>query len=243
MHLQPLPKKQFTTSVGLLYLLMLLTLASCSSKTEKRFNNVEEIKNEFIATLLNESTLEEGPFHMNYNLRSVLFSDNVISLFGEVFVHAHMPHGWIRYETRTFVKQSGTFKEIALYDLFPQANQQEFLRSYCEDFFKNRCHNCSYFQGSEPLRDYLELELIKLFAVDHESLIIIFQPYGVGGFADGPFFVKIPFSELIGKWQAENLLEKHLPITKNFLSSWEESEWISDVQDDHSISHKSSNLY
>lgn len=200
-------------------------------------NIFEEIKKDFIATLLSESYLDEGPFHMNYKLRSVLFSDHVISLFGEVFVHAHMPHGWIRYETKTFVKQNGAFKEIALYDLFPQAIQKEFLRSYCEGFFKHRCNNCSYFQGPEPLRDYLEPRLMKLFAVDHESLIIIFQPYGVGGFADGPFFVKIPFSELIGKWQAGNPLEKHLPITKNFLSSWEENEWVSDVQDDHSIAH------
>lgn len=232
MDSQLLPKNQFTT--GMLYLLLLLTMTSCSSDTEKGFNNVEEIKNDFIATLLSESTLDKGPFHMNYNLRSTLFSDNVVSFFGEIFVYAHMPHGWIRYETKTFVKQNGLFKEITLKDLFPLADQQEFLRSYCEDFFKNRCDNCSYFQGPEPLRDHLELELIKLFAVDHESLIIIFQPYGVGGFADGPFFVKIPFTELFGKWQTGNPLEKHLPITKNFLSSWIENEWISDAQDDRS---------
>jgi len=172
--------------------------------------------------------LDEGPFHMDYNLRSILFSDDIVSLFGSVFVHAHMPHGWIRYETKTFVKESGTFREITLNDLFPQASQKEFLRRYCEDFFKHRCDNCSYVQGPEPLRDYLELGLIKLFAVNHASLIIIFQPYGVGGFADGPFYVKIPFTELMGKWQPENPIEKHHPITKNFLSSWEENDWLSD---------------
>jgi hypothetical protein len=240
MDSQLLPKKQFTMSARMLYLLLLFSLASCSSDTEKGFNNIEEIKRDFITTLLTESQLDEGPFHMDYSLRSILFSDNVVSLFGEIFVHAHMPHGWIRYETKTFVKQNRTFKEIALKDLFPKTSQQEFLRSYCEDFFKHRCDNCSYFQGPEPLRDYLELELIKLFAVDHESVIIVFQPYGVGGFAEGPFFVKIPFTELIGKWQAGNPLEKHLPISKNFLSSWNANEWISDVQDDHSIAYKSS---
>lgn len=80
--------------------------------------------------------------------------------------------------------------------------------------------------------------MIKLFAVDHESLIIIFQPYVVGGCADGPFFVKIPFTELVGKWQVGNPIEKHLPFTKNFLSSWEKGNWISDVQDDHSIAQQ-----
>lgn len=238
MDSQLLPRKQFTTSKEVLCLLLLLILTSCSSETEKKFNNLEEIKQDFINTLLSESYLDEGPFHMHYNLRSILFSDNLVSLFGEVFVYAHLPHEWTRYETRNFVKQNGTFKEITLNDLFPLISQQEFLRSYCEDFFKHRCNNCSYFQGLEPLLDHLDWELIKPFAVDHESLIIIFQPYVVGGCADGPFFVKIPFTELVGKWQVDNPIEKHLPITKNFLSSWEEGNWISDVQDDHSIAQQ-----
>lgn len=232
MDSQSLPSIKYMFSLGIFSLFWLLVLNGCSSDNEKGFNNIEEVKRDFIATLLTESQLDEGPFHMDYSLRSILFSDNVVSLFGEIFVYAHMPHGWIRYETKTFVKQNGIFKEIALTDLFPQASQQEFLRSYCEDYFKHRCDNCSYFQGPEPLRDYLDGELIKLFALDHESLIIIFQPYGVGGFADGPFFVKIPFSELAGKWQSGNPLEKHLPITRNFLSSWEQNDWITGLQDD-----------
>ena len=149
----------------------------------------------------------------------------------------HLPHGWIRYEGKTYVKTNGSFKEITLNDLFPQPSQKEFLRSYCENFLKNH-GDCSYFQGTDPLRDHLDQELIKVFVVDHESLILVFQPYAVGGFADGPFTVKIPFTELIGKWQAGNPLEKQLPITKNFLSSWDKDNWISDVQEDHSIAYQ-----
>jgi hypothetical protein len=216
-------------------LILLFAFVGCSSESEKESDNIQKIKKDFINSILGESLVDEGPFHMNYHLRSVLFSDDVVSFFGKTLVQAHMPHGWVRYETKTLVKENGAFKEIVLSDLFPQASQQELLRSYCEDFFKHRCNNCSYFQGAEPIRKYLELEMMKLFVVDHESLIIIFQPYEVGGFADGPFYVKIPFTELVGKWQVGNPLEKHLPITKNFLSSWEENEWISDVQDDHSI--------
>ena len=76
------------------------------------------------------------------------------------------------------------------------------------------------------MRDRLDQELIKVFVVDHESLILVFQPYALGGFADGPFTVKIPFTELIGKWQTGNPLEKQLPIN-NFLSSWDKDNWIS----------------
>lgn len=133
-----------------------------------------------------------------------------------------------------YQKTNGSFKEITLNDLFPQATQKEFLSNYCENFFKHD-GNCSYFQGADPLRDHLDPEMINVFVVDHESLILIFQPYTVGGFADGPFTVKIPFIELIGKWQAGNPLEKQLPITKNFLSSWDKENWISDVQEGHSI--------
>jgi len=216
------------------YLFLLLIFTACSSDSNKEFDNLEEIKKDFIATILTESVLDEGPFQMSYHLRAILFSDNVVSLMGDVFVFNHLPHGWIRYEGKTYVKINDSFKEITLNDLFPESSQKEFLRRYCEKFLKND-HNCNYFQGDDPLREHLDQELMKVFVVDHESLILVFQPYAVGGFADGPFTVKISFTELIGKWQAGNVLEKQLPITKNFLSSWDQNNWISDVQEDHSI--------
>lgn len=203
------------------YLLLLISFTACSSDSGKGFDSLEEIKKDFITSILAESWLDEGPFQMNYQLRTILFSDNIVSLMGEVFVFAHLPHGWIRYEGKTYVKVNRSFKEITLNDLFPLASQKEFLRHYCENFLK---------------MDHLDQELINLFVVDHEALIIIFQPYTVGGFADGPFTVKIPFTELTGKWQGHPL-EKHLPINKNFISSWDNDNWISDVQEDHSIAY------
>lgn len=218
------------------YFSLLLIITACASETEKKFSNLEDVKKDFIDTILTESSLDEGPFQMNYHLRAILFSDHVVSLMGNVFVFAHLPHGWIRYEGKTYIKTNGSFKEITLNDLFPQANQKEFLRNYCENFLKNS-DSYSYFQGTDPLLDHLNQEQIKVFVVDHESLILIFQPYAVGGFADGPFTVKIPFTELIGKWQAGNFLEKNLPIT-NFLSSWDSENWISDLAENHSIKYR-----
>src|SRR5258708_13895552 len=219
------------------YLFLLFIFTACSSESNKGFDNIEEIKKDFIATILTESVLDEGPFQMNYRLRAILFSDNIVSLMGNVFVFAHLTHGWKQYEGKTYAKMNGSFKEITLNDLFPKPSQKEFLRSYCENFFKYHA-DCSYFQGTDPLCDHLDQELIKTFVVDHESLILVFQPYAVGGFADGPFTVKIPFTELIGKWHAGNPLEKQLPFTKNFLSSWDKDNWISDVQEDHSIAYQ-----
>lgn len=218
-------------------LFLLLISTACSSGSNKRLKNLEEIKKEFISTILTESVLDEGPFQMNYHLRAILFSDNVVSLMGDVFVFAHLPHGWTRYEGKTYVKTNGTFKEIGSNDLFPLHSQKEFLRSYCEKFFKNS-DDGSYFRGTNPLCDHLDQELIKTFVVDHESLILIFQPYSVDGLSDGPFTIKIPFTKLIGKWQEGNPLEKYLPITQNFLSSWDTDYWISDVQEDHSMAYQ-----
>lgn len=219
------------------YLFLLIILTACSSDSHKRFDDLEKIKNDFITTILTESTLDEGPFQMNYHLRAVLFSDNVVSLMGEIFVDSQLPHGWIRYEGKTYIKTNGSFKEITLDDLFPNSSQKEFLRNYCETFLQQN-GDCNYFQPPDPLRDHLDQGLIKVFVVDHDSLIIVFQPYAVGGFADGPFTVKIPFTELVGKWKRDNPLEKHLPIAKNFLSSWDSENWISDIQEDHSIGYQ-----
>lgn len=207
------------------YLFLLLTFTACSFENDRGLKNIDEIKKDFINTILSESSLDEGPFQMDYHLRTILFSDNVVSLIGDIFVFAHLPHGWISYEGKTYVKTNGTFKEITINDLFPQPSQKEFLRSYCENFFKSNS-DVSYFQGPHPTLDHLDLEMIKVFVVDHDSLILIFQPYAVGGFADGPFTVKIPFTELIGKWQAGNPLDKQLPINK-YLSSWDKDNWVS----------------
>ena len=77
-------------------------LTHITLQSNKGFNNLEEVKKDFIATILTESVLDEGPFQMNYHLRAILFSDNVESLMGDVFVFAHLPHGWIRYEGKTY---------------------------------------------------------------------------------------------------------------------------------------------
>ena len=213
------------------YFLLLFIFTACSSDSSKKFDNIEEIKIDFISTILTKSTLYESPFQMNYNLRTILFSDNVVSLMGDIFVFDRLPHGWKQYEGKTYVKINGFFKEITLNDMFPRADQKEFLRSYCENFLKHD-NNCNYFQGVDPLYNHLDQKLIEVFVVDHACLTLVFQPYTVGGCADGPFTVKIPFTELTGKWQAGNPLEKHLPFTNNFISSWDKDTLTYNIQEE-----------
>lgn len=216
-------------------ILLLSTIFTGCSDNQKIDINLNRTQKDFIDKIYTERYLDEGPFRLDYHLRTILRSDNVVSLFGNIFVYNHLPHGWTKYEGKTFVKKDGVFKKITLEDLFPEKNQKEFLRNYCEAFYKSKPNDCCYFQGPNPLCDYFDQQFINTFVVDHESLILIFQPYTVGGLADEPFFVKIPFGELRGKWQPGNLLERQLPITKNFISSWNEENQIYDIRADHSI--------
>ncbi len=88
-----LPKKDLYNHENILSFL-LLAFTACSSDRGKGFDSLEEIKKDFIASILIESHLDEGPFQMDYHLRAILFLDNVESLMGDVFVFAHLPHGY-----------------------------------------------------------------------------------------------------------------------------------------------------
>lgn len=221
----------------ILHVLLLFILISCNQQEAKPANidNLTDLKNKFIEQI-DTCCIDEGPFSFNYRFRTVLFSKQMISLFGELNVHDRLPHGWNRYEGKTFYTINNKRKEITLNDLFKTDAQKEYLRKICEDVIKTE--PISYFAGKDPLRITLELKDIHTFVVDHQNLIIIFQPYVVGGVADGPFIVKISFHKLIGKWEAGNLLENQLPIDKNFLSSWDNDNWISDVAPAHSIGNQ-----
>lgn len=215
-------------------ILCLFFFFGCQQKTNNK-DNLTGLKNEFIEQI-HTCCIDEGPFSFHYSFRTVLYSKQIVSLFGEFSVHDRLPHGWRYYEGKTFYTENNKRKELCLNDLFKTDAQKECLRQLCENAIKKE--ECSYFTGKEPLRTILTQNDINTFVVDDKNLIIIFQPYIVGGGADGPFVVKIPYDELTGKWQKGNPLDELLPITKNFLSSWDEDNWISDIQEDDSIAYQ-----
>lgn len=151
---------------------------------------------------------------MHYSMKTVFFSKDLISLFGEINVYDCMPHGWKRYEGKTYVKIKGQFKEIDLSDLFTSSSQKKFLRRYCENCLKN--DSMTYFGGENPLEEELDPEKIRTFVIDDQFLTIIFQPYVAVSSADGPFVVKIPFDHLKGQWDSGNIL---LPLLQKTVLS------------------------
>jgi len=188
-------------------------LVGCKSSTNSShcLDDLNAIKKEFLQSILQENVIE-SPFHIQYSLKTVLFSQDFVSLFGEIAVYDHLPHGWGRYEGKTFCKINGQFREIILDELFPSQEQKEFLRNYCEDDLKKTYGNLSYLVSMKEVYPSLPLQLIQTFVADERFLIIIFQPYSVGGCGDGPLCRKDPLS-ILGRTLEHNQSIEELSVT------------------------------
>jgi len=206
---------------------MLLVLVGCKDQN-KILDDLNGIKKGFLDEIVQEDVIE-SPFHIGYTFRTVFFSKEVVSLFGEIDVYNHLPHGWKYYEGKTLCKIDGRFREITLDDLFKTSSQKEFLRKYCEENLKCENEQSTYFSGENPLLTVLDRKHLHAFVVDCQFLVLIFQPYCVGGCGDGPFIVKIPYEQLKGHWNSESSLVINLErviSSQSFTSSWEQGEWI-----------------
>ena len=94
----------------------ILTLCSCGDRDIALLDDLSSLKKQFIAEVL-EGAIDECPFNLSYNLRTVFYSKELISLFGELHHYTHLPHGWTKYEGRTFYKKNGKFIPLILSDL------------------------------------------------------------------------------------------------------------------------------
>ena len=200
----------------------LLLLIGCQEKGKDVFvDDFNSIKKNFLLSIVQED-VEESPFCINYALRTVFFSKELVSLFGEIQVYEHLPHAWTRYEGRTLFKSHEKFQEVTLAYLFPTPRQKEFLRKYCEDDLKTQLG--SYFSGANPLHTMLKQEDICLFVLDDKFLIIFFQSYTVGGLSDGPLHVKVPYETLKKECVSSHLLQSlisKISSSKDYTSSWD----------------------
>jgi hypothetical protein len=190
-----------------------LLFVGCRQPRAAREQTLSKAKESFLNALIS-SHVEEGPFAMSYSIETVFFSKNFISLYGQLDVRDCLPHSWHRYEGKTFLTVNGRIRKISLDELFTQPSQKEFLRSCCEEALKKDPN--SYFFGIQPLKTRLEVDELQTFVIDHQSLIVLFQPYVVGGGVEKPFFVKIPFEKLTGHWDSNNIV---LPLLSQVIAS------------------------
>jgi hypothetical protein len=202
-------------------LLAMLLLASCKQQNVSPLDDLSALKNGFLEQI-SSNAVDEGPFSFDYRLRTTFFSQGVISLLGELTVQDRLPHGWCYYEGKTCCRVKGKWRELTLNDLFPTSEKREFLLQACEVSLKH--DPLSHFSGDDPLRTALTQEEIRTFVLDDQHLIIVFQPYAVGGCADGPFTVKIPFADLKGRWEEDHPLHASLQgaiSSQDFICWWD----------------------
>lgn len=180
--------------------LLSLVLGGCKNTKSASSINLNELQREFLDQIGKEG-VEESPFHFQYTLQTVFFSEAVISLFGELQSYDSLPiSGKKRYESKTLCKIGGHWREVLLSDLFPMEEQREFLRAYCERSLK--IQPFSYFAAASPLRERLEYQEISGFIVDQKGLVLFFQPYSVGKDSPVPLYVKIPYEYLQSQWNS-----------------------------------------
>jgi len=72
----------------------ILTFCSCGDQNIVLLDDLFSLKKQFIAEVL-EGAIDECPFTLPYNLRTVFYSEYLISLFGELHQHTHTKRGII----------------------------------------------------------------------------------------------------------------------------------------------------
>jgi hypothetical protein len=182
------------------FLLLLPLLAVCP---KAHSDGLDAIRRNFLENVL-KADKEEGPFNLHVRMETTFCSPDIISVREELNEYVGLPHGRSWYHGRAFCRVEGQFRELAFEDLFKTSEQREWLCSYCESELREQ--PCSYLGGSNPLCTSLDFAALSSFIVDDHFFTILFQPYVVGGWADGPFVVTIPHEQLRRRWADDNPL-------------------------------------
>ena len=145
------------------------------------------------AEISSKEVWEDG-CSLSYGLFPVYQSLNLISVYGCNF-QGRGVHGCTHYEGKTFWQRGASVVELSLDDLFVKgAGYCQFLLQYCESYFKGSGYGY-YSSRAELLPELVESDL-DIFVLTDRGLLIIFRAYTVGGWADGPDTVLIPYRKL-----------------------------------------------
>lgn len=131
---------------------------------------------------------------LSYELFPVYQAPNLISIYGCDF-HGRGSHGCTYYEGKTFWQREDSIVNLVLDDLFVKGSgYRQFLLQYCENHFK--VSGYGYYSSRSELPPELSFSDLDIFIPTDKGLMIVFRAYTVGGWADGPDTVLIPYTEL-----------------------------------------------
>jgi hypothetical protein len=140
-------------------------------------------------------TQDFGGCELSYAFYPIYYSTSLVSIFGCEFQHRACPHGWTHYEGRNFWQKGDSIIEIAIADLFiKESNWCNYLLQYCDRYFRSL--NYGYYGQRLNFNPELIPEHLNAFLITDKGITIIFPSYVVGGWADGPDIISIPYRDL-----------------------------------------------
>jgi hypothetical protein len=141
--------------------------------------------------------LEFNQRDYGYRFIPVYVTSKFVSVFGVSDRYNGAPHGRSRYHCLNFYMIDDKIKELSIQDLFdPEIDAIFFLLQYCFQILTK--NHVGYFHSDEIGNLLVELKAtdLEIFTLSNQGLTITFQPYHVGGWADGPYSVNIPLDAL-----------------------------------------------
>ncbi len=143
---------------------------------------------------ISEDDLGEDACLLSYDLVPVYQTPHLISIFGCIF-QGRGSHGCSYYEGLTFWQIGESVVKLGLDELFVKGSgYRQFLLHYCENEFK--ASGYGYYSSRPELPPELGPSDLDIFVLTDKGLRIIFRAYTVGGWADGPDSVLIPYAKL-----------------------------------------------
>lgn len=128
---------------------------------------------------------------LTYELFPVYQTPNLISIYG-VDYQGRGCHGCTYYEGKTFWLKDASMLSLRLDDLFvPASAYRQFLIEYCEKQLK--ASGYGYYSSLPEMPPELHTDDLDIFVITDKGLTIIFRAYRIGGWADGPDALTIPW--------------------------------------------------
>lgn len=136
-----------------------------------------------------------GGCSLEYCLIPVLRLPNLISIYGIESQSRACPHGWTHYRGMNFWATKSGITELIVSDLFlPDSGWVDFLLQYCDQYFANVHYG--YYGMRDVPRPELKPKDLTRFVITHDGILITLPSYTVGGWADGPDCIVIPYLEI-----------------------------------------------
>ena len=121
------------------------------------------------------------------------YSEELVSLVGEVYSYTGGAHGNTFYLSSNYSIKDSKASLLRLGDLFKAgSNYVKALSSYCMNDLL--LQEAGWITSGE-IKSFTEKEL-EVFAITPEGIKFAFAPYAVGSYAEGSYFVTVPFGEL-----------------------------------------------